>query len=210
MSLSTISPLLLASPFAASLLELTVRLLPRIVRLGQRIVSCLRGPVTPSASRAFEQDLQEILREMGRIIVEWVINHLETNDTLQAPELVDFDGDVYRRRSRTPRRGGIATLFGVIALWRIRYESYDRGVGLRCIFPLEQRLGIVAGKATAALASRVGQWTAQYTQETVRQLLKDEHNVAWSVATLRKVAAELSAALAPLTHQAQVDAVLAL
>jgi hypothetical protein len=210
MSLSTICPLLLASPFAASLSELTVLLLPLIGRLGQRIASYLRGPVTPSASRAFEQDLQEILREMGRIIVEWVINHLETNDTLQAPELVDFDGDVYRRRSRTPRRGGIATLFGVIALWRIRYESYDRGVGLRCIFPLEQRLGIVAGKATAALASRVGQWTAQYTQETVRQLLKDEHNVAWSVATLRNVAAELSAALAPLTHQAQVDAVLAL
>lgn len=70
-------------------------------------------------------------------------------------------------------------------------------------------MGIVAGKATAALASRIGQWTAQYPQETVRQLLKDEHKVAWSVATLRHVAADLSAALAPLTHQAQVDAVLA-
>ena len=136
--------------------------------------------------------------------------HLETDDILQAPERVDFDRDVYRRRSRSPRRGGIATLFGVIALWRIRYEPYDAGSGLLCIFPLEQRLGIVAGKATAALASRVGQWTAQYTQETVRQSLKDEHNVAWSVATLRNVAADLSAALAPLTHQAQVDKVLAL
>jgi hypothetical protein len=124
--------------------------------------------------------------------------------------LVRFEHTVYRRRPRSPRRGGIATLFGIIALERLRYEPCDAGIGLRCIFPLEQRLGIVAGKASAALASRVGRWTAQYTQETVRQLLQDEHAVAWSVATLRSVAADLSAALAPLTHQAQVDYVLAL
>lgn len=122
MTLSTISLLLLASPFAASLSELTVRLLPLIAQLGPRIVSCLHGPVTPAATSAFEQDLQAMLREMGRVIFEWVVNQLETGDVLPAPELVDFDRDVYRRRSRLPRRGGIATLFGGIALWRIRYE----------------------------------------------------------------------------------------
>jgi hypothetical protein len=210
MTLSTIGPLLLATPFAASLSELTIALLPLIARLGQRIVSFRQGPLTPVTAHAFEQDLQALLRQMGRTIFQWVVNHLETDDLSQAPALVEFDGNVYRRRPHSPRRGGIATLFGVISLWRMRYEPCDAGVGLTCIFPLEQRLGIVAGKATAALASRVGHWTAQYTQETVLRLLKEEQHVRWSVATLRTVAADLSAGLAPLTHQAQVASVLAL
>jgi hypothetical protein len=210
MSVSTIYPLLLATPFASSLVKLTIDLIPLITRLGRLIVGFRQGPITPTASYAFELDLQRILREMGRVIFQWTVNHLETDDLSQVPALVDFDHNVYRCRPPSPRRGGIATLFGIIALWRIRYEPCDAGIGLTCIFPLEQRLGIVAGKATAVLASRVGRWTALYTQETVRRLLDEEHGVAWSVDTLRKVAADLSAALAPLTHQAQVDYVLAL
>jgi hypothetical protein len=210
MTLSSICPVLLATPFVGSLLELTIELLPLLARLGQRIVRFRQGPITPVTAHAFEQDLQAALRDIGRTIFQWVVNHLEADDLSAAAALVHFDHNVYRRRPRSPRRGGIATLFGIIALWRLRYEPCDAGVGLTCLFPLEQRLGIVAGKASAALASRVGSWTAQYTQETVRQLLQDEHAVAWSVATLRSVAADLSAALAPLTHQAQVDHVLAL
>ena len=210
MTLSTICSLLLATPFAASLLELTIELLPLITKVGLRIVVFRRGTITPAASHAFERDLQELLREIGRVIVQWVYNHLESSDLSQSPDLVDFDHNVYRRRPVSPRRCGIATLFGVISLWRIRYEPCDAGVSLTCIFPLEQRLGIVVGKATTALAHRVGMWTAQYTQETVLALLREEHGVFWSVATLRNVAADLSTALAPLTHQAQVDYVLAL
>jgi hypothetical protein len=210
MTLSTMSPLLLATPFAASLLELTIELLPLIAKAGRLILAFRQGPVTPAASHAFERDLQELLRELGRIIVRWVYNHLETSDLSQAPDLIYFDQNVYRRRPASPRRGGIATLFGIIGLRRIRYEPCDAGIGLTCIFPLEQRLGIVMGKATTPLAHRVGQWTAQYTQETVLALLREEHGVSWSVATLRKIAADLSTSLAPLTHQAQVDYVLAL
>ncbi len=210
MTLSSIGPLLLATPFAASLLELTIELLPLIAQVGRLILAFRQGPMTPAASHAFERGLQELLREIGRIIVHWVYNHWETSDLSQAPDLIYFDQNVYRRRPASPRRGGIATLFGIICLRRIRYEPCDAGIGLTCIFPLEQRLGIVAGKATAALADRIGRWTAQYTQETVLALLREEHRVIWSVATLRKVAADLSTALAPLTHQAQVDYVLAL
>jgi len=53
MTLSTISPLLLATPFAASLLDLTVQLLPLIARLGKQIVAFRRGPITPAACLAF-------------------------------------------------------------------------------------------------------------------------------------------------------------
>ena len=152
MTLSTICSLLLATPFAASLLELTIALLPLITKVGLRIVAFRQGMITPAASHAFERDLQELLREIGRVIVQWVYNHLETSDLSQAPDLVNFDHNVYRRRPASLRRGGIATLFGVISLWRIRYEPCDAGVGLTCIFPLEQRLGIVVGKASTALA----------------------------------------------------------
>jgi len=210
MSLSTISSVLLASPFAAShsLLSLTVDLLPLVVQLGQLICAFTKDRITPVTTDGFEIALQRLLREGGRVIVAWVYNRLEPEDPTQAVPSLSFEGSMFRRRDRSPRRLGMATLFGIIALWRIRYEPCDAGLGLASIFPLEMRLGIVGGKATPALAKRVGVWTAQYPQETVRHLLSEEHGVSWSVDTLRKVAAELSSGLAPQRHDAQVQALL--
>jgi len=204
MTLSTLAPLLAATPFASTLLLLSVELLAPIRRAGQCIVAYCLGPITPVTTDAFEKDLHRLLQEIGRIIMQWTLNHLQADDPSQAPAEVGFDNSIYRRRPLSRRRGGIATLFGVIALWRLRYEPCDAGIGLSCIFPLEQRLGIVAGKATPALAGRVGAWTAQHTQATVQTLLADEHGVAWSVTTLRQVAAELSSGVRPLTQAAQV------
>ena len=48
MTLSTIGPLLLTTPFAASLLELTVALLPLIAKVGRHIVAFRRDTVTPA------------------------------------------------------------------------------------------------------------------------------------------------------------------
>jgi hypothetical protein len=100
-------------------------------------------------------------------MVQAVFNRLEPEDTKQDAPSLDFDDNVYRRRDRSPRREGIGTRFGTIALERIRYEPCDGDFGLPSLFPLEMRLGIVSGKATLALADRLGQWTAQHTQETV-------------------------------------------
>jgi hypothetical protein len=210
MSLSTICTALSATPFASSLVLLTMELLPLLRQVGHCIRAFQMGSVTPLACQRFESELMRLLHEIGRVIVQWVFNRLEPEDPFQAAAEVGFDHDIYRRRDRSRRRQGLATLFGIIALWRIRYEPCDAGVGLACIFPLEQRLGIVAGKATPALANRLGQWTAQQPQETVRTLLEEEHHVAWSVETLRKVVANLSAGLAPLTQQAQVERLLEL
>ena len=204
MTLSTLAPLLAATPFVATLLPLTAELLAPIRQAGQCIVAFRRGPITPATSGAFEKNLHRLLQEIGRIVMQWTLNHLEADDSRQAPAEVGFDGSIYRRRPASPRRGGIATLFGIITLWRLRYEPCDAGIGLACIFPLEQRLGIVAGEATPALAGRVGAWTAQHTQATVQTLLAEEHRVAWSVTTLRQVAGELSRGVQPLTLAAQV------
>jgi hypothetical protein len=210
MSLSTICTLLSATPFASSLLSLAMELLPLIRQVGQCIHAFRAGTITPVTSHGFEIELMRLLHEIGRTIIQWVFNRLETEDPNQAAPELGFDHNTYRRRDHSPRRHGIATLFGMITFWRLRYEPCDAGVGLASIFPLEQRLGIMAGKATPALASRVGMWTAQYSQETVRNLLQEEHHVAWSVDTLRKVTANLSTGLAPLTHQAQLEYVLEL
>jgi hypothetical protein len=210
MLLSTICRSLLASPFASCLLPLTKRLLPLLGSFGQCLLAFKSRPVTPVATHEFETELQRLLREMGRVTLEWVLNNVEPDEPERAPALLGFDNDMYRRRDRSPRRHGIATLFGIVALVRLRYEPCDTGLGLASIFPLEMRLGVVAGKAMPALASRVGAWTAQYTQATVRQLLHEEHHVSWSVATLRNVAERLCAGLAPLRHDAQVEQLLKL
>ncbi len=194
MALSTLAALLAASPFASSLLPLAGHLLPTVLALARLVVRFRQTPLCPQATCAFENDLQELLREIGRILMQWVLNSLEPTDPEQAPATVRCDGNLFRRRGASPRRGGIATLFGIIPLTRLRYEPWDEGIGLSCIFPLEQRLGIVAGKATVALASRVGVWTAQHPQAAVLDLLAQEQRVSWSVATLRAVTAHLRAA----------------
>lgn len=208
MTLSTIGSALLATPFACSLFSLTIELLPLVGQFGQVICAFRRGPITPVTCDELETTLQRLLREIGRVTLQWVLNRLEPEDPQEATPLLSFEQSIFRRRDRSPRRQGVATLFGIIALWRLRYEPCDAGVGLASIFPLEMRLGIVAGKATSALANRVGIWTAQYTQATVCQLLLEEQRVSWSVATLRKVAVELSSGLAPHGHEAQVQQLL--
>ena len=60
------------------------------------------------------------LHKIGRIIMQWTLNHLEADDLGQAPAEVGIDQSSYRRRPASPRRGDIATLFGMIALWRLR------------------------------------------------------------------------------------------
>ena len=211
MPVSTILAILMASPFANSLLSLTVQLVPLIASLGAFVLSFKNGPISPESTCQFESGLNDRLREIGRVIVEWVYNHVEPADARHASALMAFEGDCYRRRNeKSPHRLGIGTLFGVISLWRIRYEACDAGLGLKCLYPLELRLGLVGEKATPALASRIGIWTAQFTQETVRTLLCQEHQVSWSVTTLRKVVAALSEGLAPLTAKAQVAYVLQL
>ena len=106
------------------------------------------GP-TPATTCQFEKDLQKLLREMGRLSVTWVYNHVESPATETSPEQVGYHSEFYRRRTLTKNRHGLGSLFGHVPLWRIRYEPLEPG--LPCIFPLELRLGITADRATPAL-----------------------------------------------------------
>jgi hypothetical protein len=192
--------LLLATPFATSLLALTVRLVPVITQIGRLIVRFRRADLTPQACHQFETQLQEQLRELGRIIVEWTFNHLEPRDKKDMPNPICFQGVWYRRRSKTPNRK-VATLFGTITLWRMLYQDVH-GVE-PSIFPLEIRLGLEAGLATPGLAERVGQAATAATQNAVLASLKRDHGVSWSVSSLRKVIAGVAAGMEEHRHDAQ-------
>jgi hypothetical protein len=203
---ATVVAALLTTPFAAALLPLTLQLLPVISRIGQLIINFCAAEPTPSTCDQFETQLHDMLRELGRILVEWTYNHLEPDDRHLMPDHLRFDRVWYRCRDKTPNRG-VATLFGTITLWRYLYQPIH-GVE-PSIFPLEIRLGLAAGRATPALAERVAGAAADCTQSTVLADLKRDQGVAWSVATLRDVIATTWEGMAPHVHAAQVAEVLA-
>src|SRR4051812_49568939 len=98
---ATCPRLLMATHFATSLLPLTARLIPVITELGRLIVHFRRAGPTPRDCHRFETRLQELLRELGRIIVEWTFNHLEPHDREDLPAQIESGGTWYRRRSKT-------------------------------------------------------------------------------------------------------------
>jgi hypothetical protein len=122
------------------------------------------------------------------------------------PARIAFGEETYRRRKKTPNT--IATLFGPIELSRCVYECLEAGEA--CLWPLELRLGVVAGLATPALAERVGRWSADHEQEAVRSLLQAEHGVSWSVPSVRKVAAAVRDGVAAPGEAARVKRVVEL
>jgi hypothetical protein len=197
---ATCSRLLTTTHFATSLLPLTARLIPLITELGRLIVSFRRADPTPRTCHRFETRLQESLRELGRIIVEWTFNHLEPHDRTDLPSQIESGGTRYRRRSKTPNRK-VATLFGPITLWRMLYQDVH-GVE-PSIFPLEVRLGLEAGRATPALAERAARAAATSPQAAVLAALRDDHGVRWSAASLRAVIADVAMGMEDHRHDAQ-------
>ena len=85
-------------------------------------------------------------------------------------------------RPKSPRRS-LDSLFGPVRLWRYRYEASTPGEPSR--FPLEERLGIEAQRATPGLAERAAWWSVGQTQAQVLAILRRDHGVGWSVKILR-------------------------
>jgi hypothetical protein len=119
---------------------------------------------------------------------------------------VVVDRQEYRRKPKS-NRPELGTLFGSVRLERFLYEPLERGEP--SIFPLEINLGVVARRATPALAERVAMHASQESQEAVLSILQRDHGVAWSCSTLRNVTAEVSEGMAPHLHDAQLAQVLA-
>ena len=80
-----------------------------------------RGEISPSTMFRFETELQDLLRELGRRIMEWTLNRLEPEERLEMPSQFLWDGDYYRRRNKSPLRN-LNCLFGPIKLLRFCYQ----------------------------------------------------------------------------------------
>src|SRR5437763_12046360 len=182
-----------------------------IEQVSTLVAGFLCTPIAPAATLDFETSLQRLLAECGRLVVQATFNHIEPENPQDAPKHTQHDRQDYSRKNHKSRnRGGIATLFGRVELWRCLYEPlqearYDRQGSFA---PLELCLGIVAGNATPALAERVGRLASQHTQQQMLDLLERDHQVTWSVQVLRGVTAAVSAGIAPYLRAAQQQALL--
>ncbi len=157
-------------------------------------------------AHAFENQLQQQLRELGRIIVQWSYNAIESR-VEQLPKHLQFQNNLYTRLNRpTPQH--VWTLFGQIQLRRVGYRPTDK-IPEPTLFPLAMALGLIHG-ASPALAERAGQFLAEtgMTQERTLERLRHDHNVGWGVKKLREVAATLASRMADHRHDVQVEQLL--
>jgi hypothetical protein len=195
---------LLATPDAAPLLPLLQTVLAHCQRFAELIGSFRNGPISPAATHDFESQLHQGLRQLGLDLCQWTYNHLEPDDRQQLIRRLDFEGERYRCRDRSPNN--VASLFGTVQLRRYLYEDLEPGNP--CLFPLEKRLGIVAGAATPALAQRAAWWLAQHPQGGTLAILHRDHDIHWSKDTLRQVTAAVASGLEQQRLTVQVDQVL--
>ena len=174
-------------------------------QLGQDFVS---QPVDPERTFELEHQLQDLLREAGRRIVQAVYNRVEPAVTT-LPKHVHFEASQYTRLNRkTPQN--VWTLFGQIRLHRVGYRPTDK-TGDPTIFPVALALGLIQG-ASPALAERATGLMSDggMTQQSVLGRLKQNHGVGWGVKKLRQVTAWLSHEMAEQRHQVQVERLLEL
>jgi hypothetical protein len=188
---------------ATTLQPLVVQLSGSLAHGARLIDRFLHHEHTPQKMATFERDLSALLREVGRRIMVWVLNHMEPASPEEAPSRLWLQGIAYRRRRQ--HRTSLATLFGTVVVWRRLYEPL--APGLCAIHPLELKLGIEAGLATPALAERIGGWAADHSQRQVLKMLMHDHGVPWSCTTLRKLLRSLSGGMGAHRHAAQVEQV---
>jgi hypothetical protein len=167
-----------------------------------------QGSVSPVVVAQFEKDLQQVTRELARVVTQWAYNHLEPIAVNACPVEVRFEGDSYRRLGKkTPQQ--LSTLFGTITLRRLGYRAAS-GVGAPVLFPLCQVLGVVHG-ATPALAERVAFYQAEAgaTQKRTLERLRREHGVCMGVKRLRQVTEYVATAMEEHRLKAQANQVIA-
>jgi hypothetical protein len=178
-----------------------------IARLADFIIAFKQQSPSPSSINAAEEELLLLTRLLGRDTLEALLNSIEPSqpaDKKDLPGDINVGGIRHRCRGKTPHQ--VSTSFGSIILHRFLFEP-RQGDG-PCLFPLEDLLGLVGGKATPAFASRVGQLIAQHTQRQLLDILAVDYGVIWGVSTLRKVGACLAGIMSGQRQAAQTRQVI--
>lgn len=166
------------------------------------VIEWMSHRITPAGNFRLENDLASISREGNRLLLESIFNQLDPELPADTPARIESDGTEYRRREiRTPNRN-VATLFGTITVFRYAYRPCEE-LG-KCIFPLQESLGLVEG-CTPALAERAARLggRAGATQRDVLQSLRRDNNVILGTQRLRNVWDSVATFTEPLRCAAQ-------
>jgi hypothetical protein len=183
-------------------------LAPTLRRIEELVENFTTTATDPVATHRFETQLQELLREMGRLSTRRAYNSAESDDVEQLPKHLLWDNVLFTRLNRkTPQN--VWTVFGQIKLWRVGYRPTDK-TPEPTLFPLPLALGLVKG-ASPALANWVGQCMAEagMTQQRARKRLQQEHGVGWGVKKLREVSEAVAAQVTDVRQEVQVEQLLA-
>ncbi len=177
-----------------------------VIRIARLVAAFRSATPSPEKMACFEWDLKRQLDEIGRLIVQWTLNNLESKSRTDMPAVLFWQNDAFRPKRLSPTRN-LNCLFGPIRLTRWLYEPSE-DPGLSSLFPLERWLGIVAGVATPALADLVARLSVDFTQRQVLATLRQQQHVVWGAETLRNVTQALADGIAPFQHAAGVAKVL--
>ena len=162
---------------------------------------------SPLALMAFEIALLGLMREMGRQLLELVLNACEPSRPDELPKDVWFECGGYRRRNQKTANRYVASRFGDIVLHRYGYRNWQAGEG--SIFPLEMLFGL-NHSATPALVDWIGRHiaTAGSNQAAVIKLLRTDCGVTMGVKRLRQCVKQLGESMEEFRQEHQVDVLL--
>jgi hypothetical protein len=171
------------------------------------VASFVKQPLSPLALMLFEVALLKLVRELGRHLLEVVLNACEPDLPDLLPQNLTFEIGGYRRRNQKTANRNVASRFGDIVLHRRGYRSWEAGDG--SIFPLEMLLGL-NHSATPLLVDWIGRQmaTAGSNQAAVIDLLRDECGVTMGVKRLRQCVEQLSESMEEFRQEHQVDVLL--
>lgn len=171
------------------------------------VVTFFEKSISPFTLMAFEIALLGLVREMGRQLLQGVLNACEPSRPDQLPKDLWWECGGYRRRNQKTARRNVASRFGDIVLHRYGYRSWQEED--RSIFPLEMLLGLNHG-ATPALIDWIGRHiaTAGSNQAATIELLRMDCGVTMGVGRLRQCIEQLAESMEEFRQEHQVDVLL--
>jgi hypothetical protein len=171
------------------------------------VVIFFEKPIGPITVMTLEMALLGLVREIGRQLLELVLNTCEPDRSDELPKHVWFECGGYRRRNQKTANRNVASRFGDIVLHRYGYRSWQAGEG--SLFPLEMLLGL-NHSASPALVDWIGRHiaTAGSNQAAVIGLLRTDCNVTMGVKRLRQCVNQLGESMEEFRLEHQVDVLL--
>jgi len=163
--------------------------------------------LSPTTLMMLEITLLGLVREVGRHLLELVLNACEPDRPDALPRDLLWECGGYRRRNQKTANKSVASRFGNIVLYRFGFRSWEAGEG--SLFPLEMLLGLHKS-ATPGLVDWIGRHiaTAGSNQAAVIELLRTDCGVTMGVKRLRQCVEQLSESMEEFRQEHQADVLL--